>query len=110
MSGKEDAEEGMILVLCTFPDVEKARDVCTAVVTEGLAACANLVPVIESIYRWKGEVHNDSETLAILKLPAEGFPALESKLFELHPYGVPEIVGIKADAVNAGYLNWVCGK
>jgi len=105
-----DSAAGMLVVLCTFPDTEKAREICTALVTDGLAACANLVPGVESIYRWKGEIQNDSETLAILKLPAEGFAVLESKLIELHPYDVPEIVAIRPESVNEEYLAWVTGR
>jgi periplasmic divalent cation tolerance protein len=109
MSDEDSAGAGMLVVLCTFPDTEKAREICTSLVTEGLAACANLVPKVESIYRWKGDIHNDRETLAILKLPAGGFAALESKLLELHPYDVPEIVAIRPESANAEYLAWVTG-
>ena len=103
-------DDGMLAVLCTFPDMEKAREVCTSIVTGGFAACVNLVPNVESIYRWKGAIQNDSEVLAIIKLPAEGFDRLESKLLELHPYDVPEIVAIRPDAVSADYLSWIVGK
>lgn len=99
----------MLVVLCTFPDTEKARDICTTLVTDGLAACANLLPGVESIYRWKGEIHNDSEVLAILKLPADGLSALEAKLRDLHPYEVPEIVALRPESVNPEYLAWVTG-
>jgi periplasmic divalent cation tolerance protein len=101
---------GMLVVLCTFPDTEKAREICTALVSDGLAACANLLPGVESIYRWKGKIHDDSEVLAILKVPADGFAALESKLLEIHPYDVPEIVAIRPDSVNPEYLAWVTGR
>lgn len=98
------------MVLCTFPDAKIARDICTVLVTDGLAACANLLPGVESIYRWEGATNHDSETLAILKLPADGLAALESKLLGLHPYDVPEIVAIRPDAVNPAYLAWVNGR
>ena len=102
--------EGMLVVLCTFPDMEKARGICNALVSEGLVACANLLPGVESVYRWKSEIQSDSETLAILKLPVDGFPALERKILELHPYDVPEIVAIRPESVNPAYLDWVNGR
>lgn len=99
----------MLLVLCTFPEMGKAREICTAVVAEGLAACVNLVPGVESIYLWEGKMQSENEVLAVFKLQADGFASLESALSERHPYDVPEIVGVAADQVSAGYLDWVRG-
>lgn len=99
----------MLVVFSTFPDEATARAICAALVVEGLVACANILPPVTSIYRWQGELKQEGETLAILKLPAEGFPALEEKLTALHPYEVPEIVAMPVAAVNAKYLAWVRG-
>ena len=91
----------------TFPDEATARAICAALVAEGFVACANILPPVTSIYRWQGELKEEGETLAILKLPAGGFQALEEKLTALHPYEVPEIVAIPVTAVNPAYLAWV---
>jgi len=99
----------MLVVFSTFPDEATARTICAALVTEGLAACANILPQVTSIYRWQGELKEEGETLALLKLPAGGFPALEEKLTALHPYEVPEIVAIPVAAVNPAYLAWIRG-
>ena len=99
----------MLVVFSTFPDEATARTICAALVAEGVVACANILPPFTSIYRWQGELKEEGETLAILKLPAGGFPALEEKLTALHPYEVPEIVAIPVAAVNAKYLAWVTG-
>lgn len=99
----------MLVVFSTFPDEATARTICAALVAEGLVACANILPQVTSIYRWQGELKEEGETLAILKLPAGGFPALEERLTALHPYEVPEIVAIPVAAVNPGYLAWVRG-
>ncbi|MFM2196913.1 MAG: hypothetical protein RLZZ505_345 [Verrucomicrobiota bacterium] len=99
----------MLVVFSTFPDEATARKICAALVAEGLVACANILPPITSIYRWQGELKEDREILAILKLPAQGFPAFEEKLTALHPYEVPEIVAIPVAAVNEKYLAWVNG-
>ena len=101
------ASDSMLVVLCTFPDVGKARVVAKEIVSEGLAACVNLLPNVESIYRWKGEVRQDAEILAIFKVASKGFEELENALNEKHPYDTPEIVGIPADRVNRSYLAWV---
>jgi periplasmic divalent cation tolerance protein len=100
----------MLVVFSTFPDGATAQTICAALVAEGYVACANLLPAVTSIYRWQGEVREESEILAILKLPLEGFPALKEKLTALHPYEVPEIVALPVSAVNPAYLAWVKGE
>ena len=97
----------MLVVFSTFPDEATARKICAALVAEGVVACANILPPVTSIYRWQGELKEEGESLAILKLPAGGFPALEEKLTALHPYEVPEVVAIPVAAVNGKYLAWV---
>lgn len=97
----------MRIVLCTFPDAETARHIAKEIVSENLAACVNLVPGVESIYRWEGKIEQASEVLAIFKVATAGFKNLEKALLEKHPYDVPEIIGIVADEVSEGYLKWV---
>lgn len=99
----------MIVVFSTFPDEATARTICAALVAQGLVACANILPPITSIYRWQGELKEEGEILAILKLPADGFPAFEKELTTLHPYEVPEIVAIPVAAVSEKYSAWVNG-
>jgi periplasmic divalent cation tolerance protein len=100
----------MLIAFSTFPDEATARNICSTLVAEGLAGCANILPQVTSIYRWQGELKVEGECLAILKISAGGFPALEEKLTALHPYEVTEIVAIPVAAVNAKYLAWVMGK
>ena len=95
------------LILCTFPNTEQARQIGTVLVERQLAACVNLVPAVESIYRWQGKVETASEVLAIFKTRADGFPAFERALTELHPYEVPEIIAIEPADVAAPYLAWL---
>ena len=97
----------MLVVLSTFPDPETARRVCRVLVEEACVACANLIPRIESIYAWQGEIRHEDEVLALMKLPSEGFAHLENRLSELHPYEVPEIVALRPEAVNERYSAWV---
>lgn len=97
----------ILVVLCTFPDVEKARQTGTALVEAQLAACVNLLPGIESIYSWQGAVERAGEVLAIFKTMASAWPAFEQRLRELHPYDVPEIVALKPEQVAESYARWV---
>lgn len=97
----------ILLVFCTFPDIEKARLIGTALIESQLAACVNLCPGIESIYRWQGQVETSAEVLAIFKTTPQAYPAFESRLRELHPYDVPEIVAVRPEQVSETYARWV---
>ena len=97
----------VLLVLSTFPDVETARRICCQLVEERCVACASVIPQIESIYWWKGKVERGGETLALLKTTAVRYSNLESRLRELHPYEVPEIMAIPINAGLSEYLTWV---
>lgn len=99
--------ETIRIVLCTFPSAEAARQIGTALVEKQLAACVNLIPAVESIYRWQGKVETAAETLAIFKTSATAYPDFERELSALHPYDVPEIVAIEPAAVADSYLAWV---
>ena len=96
-----------LLVFSTFPDIEKARQIGTSLVESQLAACVNLIPAIESIYRWQGKVETSNEVLAVFKTTSAAYSNFEARLKELHPYDVPEIVAVKAEHVSAGYAAWV---
>jgi periplasmic divalent cation tolerance protein len=97
----------VLLVLCTFPDSKQARQIGTLLVERQLTACVNLVPAVESIYRWQGKVENATEVLAVFKTTTAVFLAFEKALAELHPYEVPEIIAIHPAEVSATYAAWV---
>ncbi len=97
----------VLLVLCTFPDSEQARQIGTVLVEAQLAGCVNLVPAVESIYRWQGKLETAAETLAIFKTTAAAFPAFEKMLTELHPYEVPEIIALEPTQIAAPYRAWL---
>ncbi len=81
----------VLMILCTFPNPEQARQIGTALVEKQLAACVNLIPAVESIYRWQGAVEISAEVLAIFKTTTVAWPEFEKALAERHPYEVPEI-------------------
>ena len=99
----------MCVVLSTFANLEDARRVGRALVEERMAACVNVLPGVESIYRWEGRVESGSEVLVLLKTTQGQYPALEKRLRELHPYEVPEIVALPTQGVLAAYDTWVGG-
>lgn len=103
----------ILLALSTFPDAETARRVSNQLVSEGLAACANVLPAIESIYRWKGKIESASEALVFFKVSGERQSAFQDKLRSLHPYEVPEIIFVPVASGLPEYLRWVaenCGQ
>jgi len=95
------------VVLVTASDAEAAEALARAVVEEGLAACANVVGGVVSIYRWQGEVRRDAEVLVVMKTTADGAPALCDRVAALHPYEVPEALVVAVDGGYAPYLEWV---
>ena len=95
------------VVLVTAPDEEVAGMLARALVAERLAACANLVPRVRSIYRWEGEVQDDAEVLLILKTTAARLPALAARVQALHPYDLPEVMALTANGGSEAYLDWV---
>ena len=99
--------EEILLAFSTFPDIETARRIARQLVTENFAACANIVPAIESIYRWQGKIESGNETLVFFKLSANRYPEFEARLRSLHPYDVPEIVACPVDKALPEYLRWV---
>jgi periplasmic divalent cation tolerance protein len=97
----------ILLALSTFPNVDAARRISNQLVTEKFAACANILPTVESIYRWKEKIENGNETLVLFKLSEDRQSAFQEKLRSLHPYEVPEIVFFSVASGLPDYLRWV---
>lgn len=97
----------MVVCLTTFPDLEKARQIGTSWVDSQLAACVQLLPGVESIYRWQGKTECSPEVVAIIKTSAARLTDLERSLGELHPYELPEFLVLTPDAGSSEYLAWV---
>ena len=90
---------------CLRAGGESARE--DALVGERLAACANLVRPIRSIYRWQGEICRDDEHLMLIKTTREHYASLEARVKTLHSYEVPEIVAVPIAVGSAAYLGWL---
>ena len=104
-----DATPHARIVLTTAADHNEAARLAHALVEEGLAACASLIPGAESIYRWQGEIETSNETMIMLKTGPEQLAALETRLQELHSYQTPEFLVLAVEAGSRSYLDWLCG-
>ncbi len=97
----------VVAVLTTAPNAEVAERIGETLVQERLAACANVVPGVRSIFRWKGAISRESEVLMILKTTTESLAALSRRVVELHPYEVPEVIALDVRTGHEPYLDWV---
>jgi periplasmic divalent cation tolerance protein len=95
------------IVLTTAGSHEDARKLAQALVERSLAACVNIVPRIESVYRWQGKVETAEESLLIIKTQAEAFERVRDTIKELHSYELPECVMLEVSGGSEGYLNWI---
>jgi periplasmic divalent cation tolerance protein len=95
------------IVLVTAPDLKTARRLARAALDARLIACANLVPRIESHYRWKGKIERSSEVLMILKTTTKCLAKLEKLIIAGHPYDTPEFVVVDLRGGNRRYLDWL---
>jgi periplasmic divalent cation tolerance protein len=107
----KEVEEGAkgaayVMVMTAVGSDDEARDLSRSLVEEGLVACAQRLP-IGSIYRWQGEVVEDSETLVLLKTRRARSAELVAALGARHPYDVPEIIELPVTDGFPSYLRWI---
>ncbi len=95
------------MVLCTFPSGEKARQIGTHLVEKQYAACVNILPAVESIYRWQGKLCSEHEVMVVIKTSREAFAVMSRELTALHPYDEPEVIALPVVDGSAGYLSWL---
>jgi len=101
-----------VLALSTFPDAETARRISKQLVSERFAACANILPAVESTYRWKDKIESGNEALVFFKVSEQRQSEFQEKLRSLHPHEVPEIIFVPIANGLPEYLAWVadsCG-
>jgi len=101
------ASSDCFMVLVTAPDIDTARRMASVILTERLAACANLVPGIESHYWWKGKLESSGEVLMILKTTRDALEPLERCILAAQPYQVPEFVVLPFTNGSSTYLDWL---
>jgi periplasmic divalent cation tolerance protein len=95
------------VVLVTAPDLKTARALANAALSARLIACANLVPKVESHYRWQGKIESGTEVLMILKTTKSKLAALEKLVLAKHPYNTPEFLVLPVKAGSRKYLAWL---
>lgn len=96
-----------IVVFMTAGSADEARRIADHLVEAQLAACVQVLPKIESVYRWKGEVQHDEEVLILAKTTAVQFEELERTVRSIHSYDTPEIVAVPVTSVSARYRAWL---
>ncbi|NOY52715.1 MAG: divalent-cation tolerance protein CutA [Deltaproteobacteria bacterium] len=96
-----------IVILITASSKEEARTLARDLVETRLAACANLLPGVQSLFHWNGKVEEAEEVLLILKSRAELFERIEARVRKLHSYEVPEIIALPILNGSAPYLAWI---
>lgn len=101
------APSPVFAVLSTAPSADVAERIGTVLVEERLAACANVVEGVTSIFRWEGAVEREPEVLMVLKTTQEAVEKLRLRLVELHPYEVPEVLALGVPDGHMPYLDWV---
>jgi periplasmic divalent cation tolerance protein len=100
----------VLVILVTTANQKEAIRISEEVVNAKLAACANVVPGIQSIYRWKGKVVKEQEALLILKSTKHRYSALEKAIKAMHTYETPEIIALSVKKGLDRYIGWVCGE
>lgn len=99
----------LLEVHTTFAKIIDATEICRKLVDEKLAACAQMIPGVTSIYYWDGRTRRDSELLVLIKTTRQAWPALRDRLKELHPFDEPEIIAVSVEDSSQSYADWVTG-
>lgn len=100
-------QQDLVVVLTTVATEEDAERLATELVGRHLAACVNVLPGVRSIYRWQGAVQDDRELLLLVKTTRARRDEIMAAIAEQHPYEVPEVVALDADAVSGPYASWL---
>jgi periplasmic divalent cation tolerance protein len=96
-----------LLVLTNVPDLECAQLVARTLIEARLAACINLLPAVQSMYRWQGQIKEATEITLLIKTTSQHYDSLQQAIVKLHPYDVPEIIATPIVAGYAPYLQWI---
>jgi periplasmic divalent cation tolerance protein len=100
-------QEQLIVVLITAPSALVGEQIAQALVEKRLAACVNQAGAVQSLYHWQGAVHQDEETLLIVKSRMDLFEQLALVVKSLHPYDIPEIIALPVATGLSDYMNWI---
>jgi periplasmic divalent cation tolerance protein len=93
--------------MTNLPDLQSAQIMARMLVEQRLAACANCLPAVKSVYRWQGAVEEADEVTLLIKTAGSRYAELEAAIKGSHPYDVPEIVVVPLTGGLPAYLDWV---
>jgi periplasmic divalent cation tolerance protein len=96
-----------LLVLSTCPGSITAKKIANELVADQLAACVQVIPGVQSFFRWVGKVDNKEEHLLLIKTTSERYQAVQDRIQAMHPYELPEIVAVPVSGGLPGYLAWI---
>jgi periplasmic divalent cation tolerance protein len=99
--------EAAVIVLTTWPASADPGAFATTIVEEKLAACVNVLPVMDSVFRWQGRVDRERERQLVMKTSRATLEALQVRIVSLHPYDVPEVLVLPVIGGSAEYLRWL---
>jgi periplasmic divalent cation tolerance protein len=100
-------EYGHVVMLVTIGTPEEASRLADALLGARLIACANIVPAVDSRFRWQGKLERETEALIVIKTAASRVDEVVRLVKELHPYDVPEVIALPVVGGNSDYLEWV---
>ncbi len=99
--------EPVLLVITNLADADSARTMARALVERRLAACVNMLPAVQSVYRWRDAIEEAAEVTLVIKTTAARYAELEQAIRTLHPYELPEIIAVPVSAGLPAYLDWI---
>jgi periplasmic divalent cation tolerance protein len=100
-------EDAVMLALTNVGDIDSARRIARELVERRLAACVNMLPGVQSVYRWQGGIEEEGEITLLIKTTASRYAELEAAIRSLHPYQLPEVIALPIAAGLPAYLDWV---
>ncbi len=103
-------EEQVLLVMTNVPDQPAAQAMARALVGAKLAACVNILPGVQSVYRWQGDVEEANEVTLLVKTTRARYAQLQQAIVAAHPYDVPEVIACPLAAGHPPYLHWVAAE
>lgn len=97
----------VLLVMSNVPDNASAQALARTIVEAKLAACVNILPGVQSVYRWQGQIEQANEVTLLIKTTPQHYAQLQWALVDAHPYDVPEVIALPVTEGYAPYLQWV---
>jgi periplasmic divalent cation tolerance protein len=99
--------EQILIVMTNLPNAQAAEAIASTLVESRLAACVNLLPAVQSVYRWQGKVERATEVTLLIKTTQRHYAALEAAIRAAHPYELPEVIALPVTTGLPSYLQWV---